>query len=358
MISITHLIKTKAAGYYLFTAFLITCVLSVQAQGEWRTNSAGRPVYILTNKPATPYKATPPGKYEQPEPEVSNKTVIRKPEIDPYVSFSDEEDENGFLIAKKDGKWGLVYKGTTIFYLKPTYDSIIAGGKGQFYAVKNDGKWSFINGKGDIKIAYRYDDVIRRFENGRAIVFWNGSRRVIDERGVWIEPWPSEIPLLSPPVESSIPTDLVLKPTPEGEFRFFDEKKNIKLKEPATKAEIFYKKGDSTIASISSPSTANERNKKWQQAIVFYTKAITLNPAETKYYNARALLKKNLKNYAAAILDFNAAIKIDPAFGLGYNNRGYTKLLAGDNKGACNDWHKAVEIGYAYSADFIKSYCK
>ena len=67
-------------------------------------------------------------------------------------------------------------------------------------------------------------------------------------------------------------------------------------------------------------AVTNHKNKKYQDAIIYYNKAIDINPKHTKtYYNLGLLLHK-IKNYKEAIDCFEKTLKTEPGFKNANNN--------------------------------------
>jgi tetratricopeptide (TPR) repeat protein len=97
--------------------------------------------------------------------------------------------------------------------------------------------------------------------------------------------------------------------------------------------------------------------KNYKGAIIDYTKAIEINPNNTKVYYNRGFLKVKLKDNYGAISDFTKAIEINHNYGRAYGNRGIAKENIGDLKGACSDWKKAIELGVTGAAEWVKNQC-
>jgi tetratricopeptide (TPR) repeat protein len=100
--------------------------------------------------------------------------------------------------------------------------------------------------------------------------------------------------------------------------------------------------------------------KDYQGAIENYSKAIELEPKETKekgldpeydnintYYNLRGNSKFNLKDYKGAIYDHTKSINIkpnDPFIFMTYTDRAQAKFALEDYRGAILDCNKAIEL--------------
>jgi tetratricopeptide (TPR) repeat protein len=98
--------------------------------------------------------------------------------------------------------------------------------------------------------------------------------------------------------------------------------------------------------------------KEYENAIIYYNKAIELNPDDTDAYYNRGNAKKNLQDYTGAITDYNQAIQLNPDFAGAYNNRGTAKYFLKDKNGACLDWSKAGELGDSEAYTNIQNFCQ
>ena len=93
-------------------------------------------------------------------------------------------------------------------------------------------------------------------------------------------------------------------------------------------------------------------------AISDYNKAIEINPRYAKAYYNRGNAKNNLKDYLGAITDYNMAIEIYPRYSYAYNNRGVAKYLSGDFQGACSDARKGKLLGYSKASKALDLLCQ
>jgi serine/threonine protein kinase len=89
--------------------------------------------------------------------------------------------------------------------------------------------------------------------------------------------------------------------------------------------------------------------KEYEKAIIYYTKAITLNPNYTSAYNNRGIAYKSLKEYEKAIIDYTKAIALDSNYTSAYNNRGLAYDDLKEYKKAIIDYTKAIEIDSNYA---------
>ena len=84
--------------------------------------------------------------------------------------------------------------------------------------------------------------------------------------------------------------------------------------------------------------------KNFNSAIIYYTKAIELDPKLTAAYNNRGNAYHNLKNYEVAIADYTKAIELDPKLAAAYNNRGNAYKSLGKNNEANADFAKVKAL--------------
>lgn len=83
-----------------------------------------------------------------------------------------------------------------------------------------------------------------------------------------------------------------------------------------------------------------------EQRIVYYSKAIQLNP---KFYNAylnRAEVLRSLKLYDQAIADCNSAVAIDPQKYPAYKARGLVYLISSQFVKTIQDYNQVITFGY------------
>ncbi|MBI1314451.1 tetratricopeptide repeat protein, partial [bacterium] len=83
-----------------------------------------------------------------------------------------------------------------------------------------------------------------------------------------------------------------------------------------------------------------------------YSRAVELQPNETRYHNMRGLFLLTRQQYDGAESDFTAAVQTDPKYVQAWNNRGLVKLARGDYQAAIGDFNKAVEIDPNYADGF------
>ncbi|WP_297247149.1 tetratricopeptide repeat protein [uncultured Brachyspira sp.] len=66
---------------------------------------------------------------------------------------------------------------------------------------------------------------------------------------------------------------------------------------------------------------------KYEEAIVYYNKAIELDPNYTDAYNGRGKAKNDLGKYEDSIKDFNKVIELTPNYTNAYYDRGNAKKI-------------------------------
>jgi tetratricopeptide (TPR) repeat protein len=97
----------------------------------------------------------------------------------------------------------------------------------------------------------------------------------------------------------------------------------------------------------------------YKEAIIEYSKTITIDPNNHAAYFNRGLSKAKLKDYQSAISDYNRAIEINPKDSVAYFNRGNAKYNLKDYQSAISDYNRAIEINPKDSvAYFIRGNAK
>jgi tetratricopeptide (TPR) repeat protein len=85
-------------------------------------------------------------------------------------------------------------------------------------------------------------------------------------------------------------------------------------------------------------------SKRYDSALIQYTKAIDLDGTNYRAYNARGLTKIGLAEYYDAIADFSKAATLDPTQSNALNNRGLAKFYLGDKNAAIKDYSEALTL--------------
>ena len=86
-----------------------------------------------------------------------------------------------------------------------------------------------------------------------------------------------------------------------------------------------------------------EQMKRWDQAVIDYSKVIGLNPGKTQYW-MRGNAYSSLNQWDKAITDYSKAIDLDPKDGEIPANRGWVYAELGQWDKAASDYSKAVKL--------------
>lgn len=120
-------------------------------------------------------------------------------------------------------------------------------------------------------------------------------------------------------------------PQREGEPRAEPPKVPAKPSVKEITAEDYFHKG--------------QEAKDPQEKIVFYDKAIELNPNYAEAYNYRGLAYNDKKYYEMALSDYNKAISFNPNYANPYNNRGnYYAIVKKEYDRALQEYNKAITL--------------
>jgi len=92
-----------------------------------------------------------------------------------------------------------------------------------------------------------------------------------------------------------------------------------------------------------------DEERKYEQAISEYIKAIEINPNYADAYNNRGVSYYNQGKYEQAISDYTRAIKLNPKYADAYNNRGIVYYDQGQHNQAIKDYSKAIEVNKSYA---------
>ncbi len=122
---------------------------------------------------------------------------------------------------------------------------------------------------------------------------------------------------------------------------FMNEKRNEEAIKDFNKA-IELKPGSASAYNNRGIVYANE--KRFNEAIADFNKAVELNPKNAIAYNNRGNYFKNANRNKEAISDFNMAIKLNPDFSEPYNNRGSVYITERRLDEALNDFNKSIEL--------------
>ena len=86
------------------------------------------------------------------------------------------------------------------------------------------------------------------------------------------------------------------------------------------------------------------RDKKYEEALTYYKKAILLNDRIEVLYSNKGTCEKCLQNYKQAIFDYEKAIKINPSNAKNLNRLASVYLIIGELSEAYGLQKKALKI--------------
>lgn len=111
-------------------------------------------------------------------------------------------------------------------------------------------------------------------------------------------------------------------------------------------------------AAYSNRGGAKWKLKRYQEAIADYDRAIIINPKHAYAYANRGQIKVwDLNDYQGGLYDISKASIIEPKNARILAMLGAAKMLNGDPRGACTEWEKAVSLGDKNSAEFLERDC-
>ena len=125
--------------------------------------------------------------------------------------------------------------------------------------------------------------------------------------------------------------------------------KSGKLEEAKTLYEKFFEKDSTNFEIINLLGAIYLQLKKYDQAIIFFKKAININPNHHSLYNNLAVAYKEIEKYNDAIESLRKAIKLNIYYAEGHNNLGiiFKKILK--YKEAYKHYEKAIELKPDYA---------
>ncbi len=91
-------------------------------------------------------------------------------------------------------------------------------------------------------------------------------------------------------------------------------------------------------------TTAEVKQKEYENAIQYYSESIKYKPDNTAAYYNRGIAYYKIGDYNRAIEDYDKAIEIQPDYAKVYCNRGVAYNRKGDYNRAIEDYDKAIEI--------------
>ena len=96
---------------------------------------------------------------------------------------------------------------------------------------------------------------------------------------------------------------------------------------------IHYKRGEEAL-----------KNKKFDQALDLFSKAIEMEPNNAAIFGERAICYLNLDKINLALFDLDTAVSLQPDYGYRYASRAFVKNYIKDFDGALKDYEKAIEL--------------
>jgi tetratricopeptide (TPR) repeat protein len=81
-----------------------------------------------------------------------------------------------------------------------------------------------------------------------------------------------------------------------------------------------------------------------EAAIVYYDKALEIDPRFSEAWFAKGVCYQNLRQYNESIKCYNRAIEINPRYALAYYQKSKVMLVLGLNEDAEDAYHKAIAI--------------
>ena len=99
-----------------------------------------------------------------------------------------------------------------------------------------------------------------------------------------------------------------------------------------------------------------EYNKqgKLDEAISYYTKALSLKPDSPELYFVRGRAFRQKEDHDRALSDFNKALTLNPGYAEVYNQRGVVYVGKGQNSLAEADFKKACSLGHQDACSNLK----
>ena len=95
--------------------------------------------------------------------------------------------------------------------------------------------------------------------------------------------------------------------------------------------------------------TPKEMERKYDEAITHYTKAIELKPDLAEAYNNRGNAYADQGDFDSAISDYNIVIQLNPNYAEAYSNRGAAYYKKGDFDSAISDYNAAIQLNPNYA---------
>src|SRR5260370_42260868 len=83
--------------------------------------------------------------------------------------------------------------------------------------------------------------------------------------------------------------------------------------------------------------------KRFEEALASYDRAIALKPDYSEALGNRGYILKELKLFEEALASYDRAIALDPGYASGIRNRALCRLLIGDYRGGWRDYQARWE---------------
>ena len=96
-----------------------------------------------------------------------------------------------------------------------------------------------------------------------------------------------------------------------------------------------------------------QQQEDYGEAILYYDRAIEINPQSANVYFGRAVAKHLLSQYQEALSDFNKGIEIDPKDPNAYFYRGATRLVLKKYQEAITDFNQALELDMKHANAYL-----
>jgi len=94
--------------------------------------------------------------------------------------------------------------------------------------------------------------------------------------------------------------------------------------------------------------------KRYEEAIVAYTRSIEIQPNSYAYFNLGLLEYAYNKDPKRALFYYTEAIKLDPDLVEAYANRGIVRNVLGDTQGALDDYAQAIKLKPDYAEVYLQ----
>lgn len=86
------------------------------------------------------------------------------------------------------------------------------------------------------------------------------------------------------------------------------------------------------------------RGKDFENAVYWYSRAISLSPEDAELYSERAVAYFHRKMLKESLADMNKAQELEPKKPYRYSSRAYIRDSMGDTEGAIEDYRIAIEL--------------